>query len=120
MKASPPPLPFERGELRIEKLGGVREERICGGVSGLSQVSDKERISTELSRINSCIRLGLWSLGVEEQAERTLREAKDREQGPGLVSISPARMMSKNKKQERLNLRKDTTFRLEGTAKKND
>ena len=106
MTAMPPPLPCSRGELRIEKLSGVRELRVLAGESGDSQVSVRARISRELSSRKSCIRQGLLSFAVVEQADRILRQLKEIdvhvEGGPGFSSTSPERRSSKIRKNEAL------------------
>ena len=54
MKATPPPLPMGLGLCMSEKLGGVRELRVEGKVSGESQVSESARTSIFSSAMNSC------------------------------------------------------------------
>ncbi len=52
-KATPPPRPVSRDWWNREKFEGVKLLRIEGGVSEESQVSERERRSRLLSRMNS-------------------------------------------------------------------
>lgn len=62
MRARPPPLtPDARGELSIEKSGGVRLLSTDGRVSGGSQVSERDRMSRWWSEIASWMAIGLSS-----------------------------------------------------------
>ena len=76
-----------------EKFGGVIELSEEGGEDGLSQVSERARISMDWSPMNSQRSVGLSRSGVTEVTERALRCANWMKgaQGPGLSSISPAR-----------------------------
>ena len=51
IKATPSPFPERRGELMIEKPGGLRELRVAGRVLSGSRVSERTRISIELLRM---------------------------------------------------------------------
>lgn len=68
---------------------------------GGSHVSVKDRMSIELSDMNSFRRAGLLYESVIEEAERVLRWTRLRSeeimQGPGLSSTSPARIRSKRR-----------------------
>ena len=75
MNATPPPLPVVRGLCMREKIFGVREFKVEGRVSGVSQVSDRAKISMPWSEMNSCRMVGLSSEAVTEEAEQMLRWA---------------------------------------------
>ena len=64
---------MERGELRIEKLGGVRLLSTEGRVSRGSQVSERDRMSSLRSDIASWREVGLSSSGVTDEADVILR-----------------------------------------------
>lgn len=65
--------------------------RVDGRVSGVSQVSERARISIFWSVMNSAKAAGLSRCWVIEDAEQTLRWANWRVVvGPGLSSMSPA------------------------------
>lgn len=102
IRARPPPLqPEERGELMIEKLGGVRLFSTEEGVSTGSQVSDRDRISSLLSEIASWMEAGLSRWGVMDEADLMLRcemVMVEDKVGPGLTSISPARRSMREKR----------------------
>lgn len=91
--AIPPPGPSVRGLCSSEKLSGVIAFSVEIGVSVVNQVSVSEMISSDSSQMNSCRTVGLSRVLVTEQAERTFRQAKEREVkeffGPGLSSTSP-------------------------------
>jgi len=96
MRAIPPPLPVVRGALMIEKLWGQRLRSKDGSESEGSQVSERERMSTELSEMNSMMAAGLLISEVMVEADLMLKcdihnEEGKFGQGPGLISISPAR-----------------------------
>jgi len=83
-----------RGELRIEKFGGVRLLSTEGMVSTGSQVSERDSTSSLWSDIASWREVGLSRWGVTEVADLMLRWDMIREVGgvgPGLISTSPAR-----------------------------
>src|SRR6187399_3255341 len=105
MTARPPPRqPETRGELRMEKFGGVRLLSTEGRVSRGSQVSDRDSMSSLWSEIVSWIEVGLSSWGVTDVADlmfRWERLREVRETGPGFISMSPAR---RRIKQNRKNL----------------
>jgi len=94
MTARPPPLPVDRGELRIEKWEGVRLCSVEGRESGESQVSERVRMLSLLSDINSWREAGLSSSGVTVVIDLELRceiFMRAGDVGPGLISMSPAR-----------------------------
>lgn len=62
-----------RGELRIEKFGGVRLLSTEGSVSRESQVSESDRMSSLRSAIDSWREAGLSSSVVIDEADLMLR-----------------------------------------------
>ena len=90
MKAIPPPRPEKRGQDIDEKPGGVMDFRALVEEAAFIQVSVRARISKELSEMSSRIKEDFSHLLVEE-TERVLKQAKDKEQGPGLSSTFPER-----------------------------
>jgi hypothetical protein len=79
----------------IEKLGGQRLRSKDGLESEGSQVSERERMSRELSEMNSMTEAGLLISEVMVEADLMLKcDIRKKERGlglgPGLISISPA------------------------------
>ena len=83
---------MERGLWNREKLGGVKEIKTEGGVSGESHVSVKASISIDLSRMKFWRSSGLSRSEVIVDADRMFRVEKEMVkglEGPGLSWISP-------------------------------
>jgi hypothetical protein len=83
----------------IEKLEGQRLRSKDGSESEGSQVSERERMSSELSEMNSMMEAGLLRSEVMVEADLMLKcdirkEERRQGTGPGLTSTSPANSRS--------------------------